>query len=387
MINICVVTTTRAEYGLLRPLIKKINEDAETELSLIVSGTHLSDKFGHTIDEIIKDGFPIAKTIEIPLDTDSSVSMAESISSTLTSFSKYLSKAKPSLLVILGDRYEAFAVATAASVCRIPIAHIHGGETTEGAMDEFFRHSITKMSYLHFTSCEAYRQRVIQLGESPNRAFNVGALGIENIKKLELLSNEEIVDILGIDKNIPYCMITYHPVTMENSTVQEQFGNLLIALDNFTNMQFVFTKANADIDGDKINEMIDEYSSKHENIRAFFSLGVIKYLSALKYSKMIIGNSSSGIIEAPSFDIPTINIGDRQKGRIQAKSIINCVPDKNKIISSINNALTCDYTGTENPYEGKNTSFVILSTIKNIFNEDKINLKKTFYDIQRYNNV
>ncbi len=380
--KICVVTTTRAEYGLLRSLITRINDDKDLTLLLAVTGTHLSQKFGHTVDEIIKDNFPIDRCIEIPLETDGSLAMTNTMSAALTAFSEYFEERKPDMVVILGDRYEAFAIASAAAVCRIPISHIHGGETTEGAFDEFFRHCITKMSYLHFTSCEDYRRRVIQLGEHPDRVFNVGALGIENIKKLELLSLDEVAEIIGIDKNKPFCMVTFHPVTLESNTAEEQFVELLDALDSFEEMQFIFTKANSDTDGEKINKLIDEFSETRQNIQAFYSLGVVKYLSAMKYSKMVIGNSSSGIIETPSFCIPTINIGDRQKGRIQADSIINCLPQNKSIISAIEKALSNEYSNTVNPYEGKNTSHDILEIMKETLNSTSINLKKSFYDCE-----
>lgn len=380
--KICVVTTTRAEYGLLRSLITRINDDKDLTLLLAVTGTHLSQKFGNTVDEIIKDNFPIDRCIEIPLETDGSLAMANTMSAALTAFSKYFEERKPDMVVILGDRYEAFAIASAAAVCRIPISHIHGGETTEGVFDEFFRHCITKMSYLHFTSCEDYRRRVIQLGEHPDRVFNVGALGIENIKKLELLSLDEVAEIIGIDKNKPFCMVTFHPVTLESNTAEEQFVELLDALDSFEEMQFIFTKANSDTDGEKINKLIDEFSETRQNIHAFYSLGVVKYLSAMEYSKMVIGNSSSGIIETPSFCIPTINIGDRQKGRIQADSIINCLPQNKSIISAIEKALSSDYSNTVNPYEGKNTSHDILEIMKETLNSTSINLKKSFYDCE-----
>lgn len=379
--KICVVTSTRAEYGLLRPLIKRINDDSELTLLLAVTGSHLSYKFGHTVDEIIKDNFPIDKSIEIPLETNSSLAMANSMSFALSAFSQYFFQKKPDMVVILGDRYEAFAIATAAALCKIPISHIHGGETTEGALDEFFRHSITKMSYLHFTSCETYRQRVIQLGENPKRVFNVGALGIENIKKLRLLDLEAVAKIINIDVTKPYCMITFHPVTLDENTAEEQFSQLLKAIDKYENIQFIFTKANSDTDGDKINKLIDDYAKRKENVRAFFSLGVINYLSAMKYSKMVIGNSSSGIIETPSFKIPTINIGDRQKGRIQATSVINCLPFAEDISSAIDTAFIADYSNSVNPYEGKDTSQDIINIIKNAFSNDRITLKKSFYDI------
>ena len=256
-------------------------------------------------------------------------------------FAESFDRLQPDMVVLLGDRYETFVAATAASVARIPIAHLHGGETTEGAFDEAFRHGITKMSWLHFTSAEEYRKRVIQLGESPERVFNVGAIGIENIRKMPLMNKDELEKSLGITFQKELLLVTFHPVTLEDATSEVQFRNLLSALDTIENTTIIFTKANSDTDGRIINEMIDDYTNEHlEKTLAFTSMGQLRYLSAMKLASVVVGNSSSGIIEAPSFKVPTVNIGDRQKGRMQARSVINCEPNEESIKEAILQALS-----------------------------------------------
>lgn len=384
--NICVITGTRAEYGLLSPLIKKISIDDSLNLQLVVTGAHLSPEFGLTYKEIEKDGFKIDKRIEIILSSDTSVAINKSMGLAMISFSEYFEESKPDLVIVLGDRYEIFAATTAAAISKIPIAHIHGGETTEGATDEFLRHSITKMSYLHFTSAKEYRNRVIQLGEEPERVFEVGALGVENIKTMNLMDIKELEDSIGFKLDKPYGLVTFHPVTMEDGKAKEQFEELLKALDNFKNMKFIITKANSDSDGRIINKLIDEYSiNNKEKVISFTSMGKLRYLSAMKYCSLVIGNSSSGIIEAPSFNVPTINIGDRQKGRIQAKSVINCEPNFNDIKKAIVLALNTNFNDEirkcESPYGSGQTSNEILKIIKDYLINNKINLKKSFYNI------
>lgn len=386
MKKICIVTGTRAEYGLLRPLIDKINKDEDIELQLVVTGMHLSKEFGYTYKQIEEDGYKIKEKINILSNSDDSVSISEAMSKAILEFSKCFIRLKPDIIVLLGDRYEIFSVASAATVLRIPITHINGGETTEGAFDEAYRHSITKMSYLHFTSTEEYRKRVIQLGECPERVFNVGALGVENIKNIKLLSKAELEKSINFsfDKNV--ALITFHPVTLENNTAVEQFNELLSAIDEVNDLKIIFTKANSDTDGMKINKLIDNYVEHNQDKAiAFTSMGILKYLSAMKYCSFVLGNSSSGIAETPSFKIPTINIGDRQKGRIQALSVINCEPKKENILNSINIALSFEFKSKlydiKNPYEGTNTSEKIIKTIKDFLLNNKINLKKKFYDI------
>ena len=381
--TICVVTATRAEYGLLKPLIFKLKEDKDIDLKVAVTGMHLSPEFGLTYKEIINDNIEIDEKIEILMSSDTNVGVCKSMAIAMISFSDYFNRIKPDMLIILGDRYEIFSIASVATVLNIPIAHLHGGELTEGAYDDAFRHSITKMSYLHFTSCEEYRKRVIQLGENPNRVFNVGAIGLDNVKNSKLLTLKELEESLNFKLDSPYAVVTFHPETLGDIKVSEQCKNLLEALDYFKNMKFIITKANGDNGGREINKIIDEFSEKNKDrIIAVHSLGSIKYLSALKYSTMVIGNSSSGIIEAPFFKIPTINIGDRQKGRIQGKSIINCISDKNSIINAINMALSEEFKeeikSIENLYGNGDTSLKILNKLKENLN---VNLKKEFYDL------
>lgn len=385
MKKICVVTGTRAEYGLLRPLIKGIKEDDGLQLQLVVTGMHLSPEFGLTYKEIEEDGFVIDEKVEMLLSSDTAVGISKSIGLAMIGFADAFERLKPNMVIVLGDRYEIFAVASTAMISRIPIAHIHGGETTEGAIDEAIRHSITKMSYLHFTSTEEYRQRVIQLGENPERVFNVGAIGIESIKTLKLLEKDELEESISfkIDANI--ALVTFHPVTLENSTSKDQFQELLNALDKFSGLKVIFTKANSDTDGRIINFMIDEYVNNNEDKAiAFTSMGQLRYLSAMKYIDIVIGNSSSGIIEAPSFNVPTINIGDRQKGRIQSETIINCQPVENEIYEAIKLGLSTKFKekikDTINPYGNGNVSQKILYIIKDSLNKG-IKLKKSFYDL------
>lgn len=380
-----VLTATRAEYGLLKPIIIKLLKCDEFDVRIIVTGMHLSPKYGLTYKEIEDDGFIIDKKIDILEESNTEASISKSMGTALIKFSDYFQALKPNLLIVLGDRYETLAVCCAAMNARIPIAHLYGGETTEGAVDEAIRHAITKMSYLHFTSTSEYRKRVIQLGESPDRVYLVGALGIENILKTKLLSKEELEKSIQFKLNKPYAVVTFHPVTLENNTVKEQFHNLLCALDEHHELKYILTKANADANGEVINSMIDQYASEHNNVIAYPSLGMLRYLSALKYCKMVIGNSSSGIIEAPSFGIPTVNIGDRQKGRIQSDSVINCTASIKAIYDAINLALSDDFSQkarkTVNPYGDGHTSVRIVNVIKEYVLEDKIDLKKRFYDI------
>ncbi len=387
MKKICIITGTRAEYGLLSPLIKKIDEDKELKLQLVVTGMHLSPEFGLTYKQIEEDGYKIDEKVEMLLSSDTSVGISKSMGLAMISFSEVIERLKPDMVVVLGDRYEIFAICSVCSIFKVPIAHLYGGETTEGAFDECFRHSITKMSYLHFTSTNEYRNRVIQLGEQPNRVFNVGAIGIENIKNMKLLSKEELEESINFKLDSRYVLVTFHPVTLENNTSEKQFKNLLDALDSMKNLNVIFTKSNSDTDGRIINKMIDEFVSKDtKKYVAFTSMGSLRYLSAMKYCDVIIGNSSSGIVEAPSFKIPTINIGDRQKGRIQAKSVINCEPNKKDIKEALNKSLSKEFIeyikDTINPYEQDNVSLKIIEEIKYFLYNNKIDLKKKFYDLE-----
>ncbi len=387
MKRIGIMTGTRAEYGLLKSLMQEINKDNDLELYLIVSGMHLSPEFGMTYQEIEEDGFEINAKVEMLLSSDSPAGISKSIGLGVIGFADEFQRADLDMLILLGDRYEALSAAICALVMRIPIAHLHGGEVTEGAIDEGIRHSITKMSYLHFTSTEQYRNRVIQLGENPERVFYVGALGVENIKKINLMTKEELERSIHFEIDENTVVVTYHPVTLENNTVEEQFLNLLKVLDRNPKIRMIFTKANADTNGRIVNELIDKYAAQNsERACAFMSLGQKRYLSALKYCRIVIGNSSSGIIEAPSFGKPIINIGDRQKGRICADSVINCGYTQQEIQQAMETALTEEFENKarncRNPYEKENTAANIISVIKDYLLNDKIKLKKGFYDIK-----
>lgn len=387
MKRIGIMTGTRAEYGLLKSLMQEINKDNDLELYLIVSGMHLSPEFGMTYKEIEEDGFEINAKVEMLLSSDSPAGISKSIGLGVIGFADEFQRADLDMLILLGDRYEALSAAISAMVMRIPIAHLHGGELTEGAIDEGIRHSITKMSYLHFTSTEEYRRRVIQLGENPERVFCVGAIGVENIKKINLMTKEELERSIHFEIDENTVIVTYHPVTLENNTVEEQFLNLLEVLDRNPKIRMIFTKANADTNGRIVNELIDKYVAQNsERACAFMSLGQKRYLSALKYCRIVIGNSSSGIIEAPSFGKPIINIGDRQKRRICADSVINCGYTQQEIQRAMETALTEEFENKarncRNPYEKENTAANIISVIKDYLLNDKIKLKKGFYDIK-----
>lgn len=368
MRKICVVTGARAEYGLLYWLMKEIQSDASMELQVIVTGMHLSPEFGLTYKEIEKE-FSINKKVEMLLSSDTSIGISKSMGLAQISFAEAYAELCPDITVVLGDRFEIFSAAAAAMIARIPIAHIHGGETTEGAFDEAIRHSITKMSHLHFVAAEAYRQRVIQLGEDPNRVFNFGAPGLDNILNLDLLSREDLEKAIDFKLGKKNLLVTFHPVTLEQSTAKEQFQHLLSALEELSETHIVFTKANADTDGRIINAMIDIYvAANSDKATAFASLGQLRYLSALQYVDAVVGNSSSGLIEVPSFKIGTINIGDRQKGRIKAESVIDCSPDKDAIAKALRRLYATDFQHdlhkVRNPYGGGGASKMIADVLR-----------------------
>lgn len=386
MKKICVVTGTRAEYGLLKPLIRKIDEDSELKLQLVVTGMHLSPEFGLTYKEIVEDGFKITDKVEMLLSSDTENGISKSMGLAMISFADVFERLSPDMLIVLGDRYEIFSVASVAMTFRIPIAHIHGGETTEGAIDEAIRHSITKMSYLHFTSAEEYRKRVIQLGESPERVFNVGPISEDSIRSLKLLPKEELENSINMKFDKKIALLTFHPTTLEDNSEENQFKNILNALDNTEELKIIFTKANSDSNGRVINGMIDQYAKeKPEKCVAFTSLGQLRYLSAMKYCDVVVGNSSSGIIEAPLFNKPTVNIGDRQKGRIQKKSIINCNAEEKEIERALKKALSEDFYKENlqnNKFDDERyVSEKIISVIKDYLYNNKIKLKKKFYDL------
>ena len=382
--KICIVTGTRAEYGLLYWLMKEIQEDTDFELQIIATGMHLSPEFGLTYQQIEKDGFKIDKKIEMLLSSDTPVGISKSMGLGMIGFAEAYADLKPDIIVLLGDRFEIFAAAASAMIARIPIAHLHGGETTEGAFDEAIRHSITKMSHLHFTAAEEYKRRVVQLGESPDRVFNVGGLGIDNIRKLKLMSRKEFEDSINFKLGSKNLLVTFHPVTLEHATAEVQFQNLLNALDELQNTKFIFTKPNADTECRIIIKMIDDYVSQNsQKAIAFVSLGQLRYLSALKFVDACAGNSSSGLAEAPTFKIGTINIGDRQKGRLKADSVIDCEPDKESILAAIRKLYSKEFQNklkdVKNPYGEGSATGKIKKVLKEI---DLTNiLKKQFYDI------
>ena len=382
--KICVITTTRAEYGLLQPLMREIEQDDALILQLIVSGTHLSQEHGETFKEIEKD-FNINAKVPFSCNEDTKEQISCAMAKLQCEMTQTLTKLQPDIVVILGDRYEILSCALAAFMLQIPLAHIHGGEITEGAIDDSIRHSITKLSALHFTSTEVYRQRVIQLGEEPQRVFNVGSLGVENIKNMQLLSKEAFEKSINFRLGKKNLLVTFHPQTLSKLTPQEQFQNILDALDIFENTTIIFTKANADAGGKIINKMIDEYvQTNKQRCVAFASLGQLRYFSAIKYVDAVVGNSSSGILEVPSFHKSTINIGERQKGRVQADSVINCTIETRSIIIAIEKVYDKKWQRTlqktHNPYEGTQTASSIKNSLKNTtLNELKY---KIFYDIE-----
>jgi len=381
--KICVVTGSRAEYGLLRPLIDNIKKSDQLKLILIVTGMHLSPEFGLTIGEIENDGYVVTDKVEMLLSSDTPSSISKSIGIGLIGFSDKLNFYKPDLVVILGDRYEILSAAIPALISCIPIAHIHGGESTEGAIDESIRHSITKMSNFHFVAAKKYRERVIQLGENPENIFNVGSLGIDNIKKIKLLSKDKLQKLLDFKFGSKNLIITFHPVTLELNSGENQFKELLDALFELEEISLIFTMPNSDSNSRIIMQMIEKFCKERKNSKYFKSLGQLNYLSCLNYVDGVVGNSSSGLIEAPSFKKATINIGDRQKGRLKAKSIIDCSPDKNSIIKSINKIYSQDFKNilknVINPYGNGGAS----ESISKIITEIKLDniLKKKFFDI------
>lgn len=383
--KITVLTATRAEYGLLSPIIHALKKIEAFEVRIVATGAHLSSEFGLTYKEIEQDGINIDKKIEILLSSDSAVSISKSMGLAMISFAEYFEEAKPDALMVLGDRYETLAVCCAAMNARIPIIHLYGGETTEGAIDEAVRHSITKMSYYHFTSTENYRKRVIQMGEHPDRVFTVGSIGVENALSMELLSKSELETSIQFKLDSSFAVVTFHPTTLEDGQSESQFREVLAACDRHSDMKYIFTKANADANGRVINQMIERYVAERENAVAFASLGVKRYLSALKYATMVIGNSSSGLVEVPSFKIPTINIGDRQKGRLQADSVINCEATERSIDEAIQKAMSVTFreaiAQVINPYGDGNTSKKIVKILGSVLCEKQIELKKKFYDI------
>ena len=388
MRKICVITGTRAEYGLLSRLMKMIQDDNSTHLQIIATNMHLSPKFGNTYQEIENDGFTIDRKIPIidDNDTDNAVTTVKSMAKALAGFADAYNELNPDLVVVLGDRYEILAAATAALIERIPIAHIHGGEVTEGAFDDAIRHSITKMSHLHFASTEAYRKRIIQLGEQPDRVFYTGAVGVENVKGLPLMSKEEIEKEIDfkIDENT--ILVTYHPVTLGNRTAKDDIDDFISALEEHKDLRVIFTMPNSDTGSQFIVDAVNGFVERNPyRAKAFKSLGVVRYLSVMKQVAAVVGNSSSGIVEVPSFGIPTLNIGDRQKGRIQAESTYNCMPDKESVLNGLDKVLSKEFrelaSKVHNPYEKANTAEEIFKVIST-YPLEQLN-QKHFYDINQ----
>ena len=381
--KICVVTGTRAEYGLLRYLIEGISNSSKLKLQLVVTGMHLSPEFGMTIKDIQLDGFNIDRMVEILLSSDTPVGITKSMGLGMIGFADAFADLRPDLLLILGDRFEIFTAASAALIARIPVAHIHGGEVTEGLIDESIRHSITKMSHLHFVALEDYRRRVIQLGEDPSRVFCVGGMGVDSLKRTPLLNKSELqrsLDFKFLPRNL---LITFHPCTLESGTSTYQIAQLLEALNQLKDTGLIFTLPNADTEGREIYHQILSFCEQSIHAKAYKSLGQKRYLSCLRFVDAVVGNSSSGLLEVPSFRKATINIGDRQKGRVRSSSIIDCLPDSNSILEAIALSYSTDFCdrlkSCTNPYGLGGASEAILEQLENV-SFDHL-LKKPFCDL------
>lgn len=381
--KICVITGSRAEYGLLRWVMQGIKDDPELTLQVVVTGMHLSPEYGYTHREIEKDGFHIDRRVEMLTSSDTPVGIVKSMGLGLIGFADALNELKPDLIMVLGDRFDIYTAAVAALIARIPIAHLHGGETTEGAFDEAIRHSITKMSHLHFVAAEEYRRRVIQLGEQPEHVFLVGGLGIDSIKRLPLMDRASLEKSLDFKLRQRNLLVTFHPVTLDSAAAATQMHELLEALDGMTDTGLIFTMPNADTDGRILSKMVQEFVNRRENCRVFTSLGQLRYLSCIAHVDGVIGNSSSGLLEAPSFKKGTINIGDRQRGRLQAKSVINCEPDRVSIGNALQRLYAADFRASlrdvVNPYGSGGASEKVLETVRRVPLGGLV--KKSFHDL------
>jgi GDP/UDP-N,N'-diacetylbacillosamine 2-epimerase (hydrolysing) len=374
-----VVTATRAEYGILKPLIRKLAEDPETELRLLVTGTHLSEAYGRTEKEIEQDGFPICRRIPILEEGNTALAVSRTMANALIGFADYFAEERPDFVLVLGDRTELLGICGAAMNAGIPIVHLHGGERTEGAVDDCVRHAITKMSYLHFPATEEYRKRIIRMGEAPDRVFNVGALGVENILKEELLSDAELRAELGIPSGKELVTVTFHPVTLEAGSERRQVEELLDAMESEDRYFYLMTKANADAGGEEINRRMEVFAEKHDHAKLVSSLGMKRYLSALRCSRFVLGNSSSGILEAPALGTPTVNIGDRQKGRLAADTVICCMPEKASILAAMERAARTGHTPSF-LYGDGHTSDRMMKILKQFFTQGPVVPRKTFYE-------
>ena len=386
MRKICVITGSRAEYGLLRWVMQGIKDDPTLKLQVLATGMHLSREFGLTYREIKKDGFRIDRKVKMLTGSDTPVGIAKSMGKGLIGFADALNELKPDLIVVLGDRFEIFSAVAAALVARIPVAHLHGGELTEGAFDDAIRHSITKMSHLHFVATEEYRQRVIQLGEQSQRVFTVGGLGIDNICRLKLLKRKKLEAVLNFKLGKKNLLITFHPVTLENDAGVKQMGELLKALRKIKKTQLIFTLPNADTNSRKLIKMVKQFVAQNPNARAYSSLGQLRYLSCIAQVDGVVGNSSSGLAEVPSFRKGTINIGDRQQGRLQATSVINCQATRQSIGIAIRRLYSRDFQArlsqVRNPYGTGGASDKVVKSLKHC----SLNgiSKKAFYDLPTF---
>ena len=384
-VKICVVSGSRAEFGQLLPLLLKLNKDPFFKLNFVVTGSHLSANNGSTITEIQEYPVDIAACIPIKSITDNSrKGIAVQISEVIAAFADYFDKNRPDMLIVIGDRYEMYGVAVAASTFIIPMAHICGGSVTSGAIDEVYRHSITKMSILHFTTCDVYRKRVIQLGENPKSVYNVGSLAIENCLNIELLTENELRDQLGMPMEKPYCVVTFHPATIEKDDFEKELYELIHAFDQFPQYLYLITLSNTDSGGDKMNRVWKEEGAKRSNFFVVSSLGMKRYLTALKYSQMMIGNSSSGTTEGPAMKIPIVDIGNRQKGRVFAESLLHCEPIEKEIVEAMEKAASTGFRAiakrAENPFGNGSTSEQMVSILKKVLSTP-IEMKKEFYDV------
>jgi GDP/UDP-N,N'-diacetylbacillosamine 2-epimerase (hydrolysing) len=382
MKKICVVTGTRAEYGLLRWVMEGIRQSRVLELQLIVTGGHLSPEFGLTVNVIEEDGFHVDRKVEMLLSSDTAVGITKSTGLGMIGFADALAELRPHMMLLLGDRYESLSAAVAAMAARIPIAHLHGGECTEGAFDDAIRHSITKMSHLHFVAAEEYKRRVIQLGEEPDRVFNVGGLGIDNILRLKLLGRDELETALDFKLLPRNLLITYHPVTLEENTSAEHMNELLEALAELRDTGLIFTMPNADTDSRVLFRQIENFCQKHKNARSYTSLGQLRYLSCIQHADGVVGNSSSGLLEVPSFAKGTINIGDRQGGRLRAASVIDCMPERKAIAAALTHLFSREFQSVlptvKNPYGDGGASESIVQTLEK--HHLGCLLKKRFHD-------
>ena len=383
--KICVVTGTRAEYGLLYWLMKEIQNDDALALQIIATGAHLSPEFGLTYKTIENDDFHIDEKVEMLLSSDTPVGVTKSMGVALIGFAEAFARLSPDIVVVLGDRYEILAAAEAALVANIPIAHIHGGEITEGAIDDSIRHAITKMAHLHFVAAPEYRKRVIQMGENPEHVYEVGAVGIDNIVKTPLMSLDELEQSLQFSLGEKFFLVTYHPVTVESARRSDALQNLFDALDTFPDYRVLITKSNSDTGGREINRRLDAYAAaRKDRVSCHTSLGQLRYLSAMKYAAAVVGNSSSGLLEAPALKTPTVNIGDRQKGRLRCRSVIDCAEEREAIVRALEKAVSINFKRNFSIMKIPYANGKIASTIKDILRDISLEglFQKKFVDVE-----